>query len=135
MNESEGKYNRIFQVNGKNIVIRGGGYVDDMMMRLSKENEKAAVKYAKHMNLNTLRMEAPHGSDYLYNLCDEEGILVMVGWCCCSTWEQWDKWNPHIAHVAEESWKDQIIRLRNHPSVFTWLYGSDLHPPEDVEKN
>jgi exo-1,4-beta-D-glucosaminidase len=59
----------------------------------------------------------------------------MVGWCCCSTWEQWDKWNPHIAHVAGENWKDQIIRLRNHPSVFTWLYGSDLYPPEDVERN
>jgi len=57
----------------------------------------------------------------------------MVGWCCCSSWERWKNWTPHIADVAEESWKDQIVHLRNHPSVFTWLYGSDNYPPPEVE--
>lgn len=128
------KRTRLFQVNGKNILIRGGGYVEDMMLRPSKKNVEAAVRYAKHMNLNTLRMEGTRGPDYLYDLCDEEGILVMVGWCCCSTWERWKEWTPQTAQIAEESWRDQIVRLRNHPSVFTWLYGSDNYPPADIEK-
>ncbi len=135
MNHFDGnKVTRVFQINGKNIVIRGGGYVEDMMLRTSKRDIDVALRYAKHMNLNALRMEAPRGPDYLFDRCDEEGILLMVGWCCCSTWEQWPRWDKHTADIAEESWKDLILRLRNHPSVFTWLYGSDRFPPPQVEK-
>ena len=134
MNNFDDKHTKVFQVNGKNIVIRGGGYVQDMMLRPSNERIDADLMYAKHMNLNTLRMEAPRGSDYLFERCDEEGILLMVGWCCCSSFEQWKKWTPHTADIAELSWKDQIVHLRNHPSVFTWLYGSDNFPPAEVEK-
>lgn len=134
MNDFDGKKTRVFQVNGKNIVIRGGGYVEDMMLRPSERRIDQDIMYARHMGLNALRMEAPRGSDYLFDKCDEEGILLMVGWCCCSTWENWNKWTPHITDIAGESWKDQIIRLRNHPSVFDWLYGSDNFPPANVEK-
>jgi exo-1,4-beta-D-glucosaminidase len=134
MNDFDKQHTKVFQINGKNIVIRGGGYVQDLMLRSSNERVDADLMYAKHMNLNALRMEAPRGSDYLLERCDEEGILVMVGWCCCSAWEGWKKWTPHTGNVAEASWKDLIVHLRNHPSVLTWLYGSDNFPPADVEK-
>ena len=134
MNDFDKQHTKVFQVNGKNIVIRGGGYVQDLMLRPSNERIDADLMYAKHMNLNALRMEAPRGSDYLFERCDEEGILLMVGWCCCSAWEGWKNWTPHTGDVAEASWKDLIIHLRNHPAVFTWLYGSDNFPPAEVEK-
>jgi exo-1,4-beta-D-glucosaminidase len=134
MNNFDKKHTKVFQINGKNILIKGGGYVEDMMLRPSDERIDADIAYAKHMGLNALRLEAPRGSDYLFQKCDEEGILLMVGWCCCSSWEQWKKWTPHVAMIAQKSWEDQIIRLRNHPSVFTWLMGSDNHPTEDVER-
>jgi exo-1,4-beta-D-glucosaminidase len=134
MNNFDGKHTKVFQVNGKNIVIRGGGYVQDMMLRPSNDRVDTDIAYAKHMGLNALRMEAPRGSDYLFEKCDEEGILLMVGWCCCSSWEQWKRWTPNVESVAQKSWTDQILHLRNHPSVFTWLYGSDNFPPENVEK-
>ena len=134
MNNFDGKHTRVFQVNGKNIVIRGGGYVQDMMLRPSDKRVDTDLMYAKHMGLNALRMEAPRGSDYLFDRCDEEGIMLIVGWCCCSSWEQWKTWTPHIADIAELSWRDQIVHLRNHPSVFDWLYGSDNFPPAEVEK-
>ena len=134
MNYFDKKVTRVFQINGRNLVIRGGGYVEDMMLRPSDRRIDIDLMYLKHMGLNALRMEAPRGSDYIFNKCDEEGILVMVGWCCCSTWENWNKWTPHITDVAEQSWTDQITRLRNHPSVFDWLYGSDNFPPANVEK-
>jgi len=108
--------------------------VQDLMLRPSNERIDADLLYAKHMNLNTLRMEAPRGSDYLFERCDEEGILLMVGWCCCSSWEGWKNWTSHTGDVAEASWKDLIVHLRNHPSIFTWLYGSDNFPPAEVEK-
>jgi len=134
MNNFDDHHTKVFQVNGQNIVIRGGGYVQDLMLRPSNERTDADIAYAKHMNLNALRMEAPRGSDYMFERCDEEGILLMVGWCCCSSWERWRNWTPHTGDVAELSWKDQIVHLRNHPSVFTWLYGSDYFPPPEVEK-
>ncbi len=134
MNDFDGKHTRVFQVNGKDIVIRGGGYVEDMMLRPSDERIDTDIQYAKHMGLNTLRLEAPRGSDYLFEKCDEEGILLIVGWCCCSSWEEWEKWTPDLEVIAQKSWNDQILRLRNHPSVFNWLYGSDMHPSESVER-
>jgi len=134
MEQFDGKRTRVFQINGRNIVIRGGGYVEDMMLRPDRKRIEADIRYAKHMNLNALRMEAPRGPDDIFEICDEEGILLMVGWCCCSSWERWNRWTPHIAHIAEESWKDQIVRLRNHPSVFNWLYGSDGPPPGQYEQ-
>jgi exo-1,4-beta-D-glucosaminidase len=134
MNEFDSLRTKVFQVNGKNIVIRGGGYVEDMMLRPSKDRVDADLRYLKFMNLNALRMEAPRGSDYLFERCDEEGILVMVGWCCGLAFESWDKWTPRTADIAELSWHDQITNLRSHPSVFTWLYGSDNFPPEDIER-
>lgn len=134
MNEFDSLRTKVFQVNGKNIVIRGGGYVQDMMLRPSNERVDADLRYLKFMNLNALRMEAPRGSDYLFERCDEEGILVMVGWCCGLAFESWDKWTSRTADVAEISWHDQVTHLRAHPSVFTWLYGSDNFPPEEMER-
>jgi exo-1,4-beta-D-glucosaminidase len=134
MNNFDGKHTRVFQINGKNIVIRGGGYVQDMMLRPSDKRVDIDILYAKYMGLNALRMEAPRGSDHLFEKCDEEGIMLIVGWCCCSAWERWKNWTPHTADIAEKSWKDQIVHLRNHPSIFNWLYGSDNFPPADVEK-
>ena len=134
MNNFDKKRTRVFQINGKNIVIRGGGYVEDLMLRPSEKRIDTDISYLKHMGLNALRMEGPRGSDYLFEKCDEEGVLVMVGWCCCSSWERWKTWTPNIESIAQKSWTDLIVRLRNHPSVFDWLYGSDNYPPENVEK-
>ena len=134
MNKFDSSRTKVFQVNGKNIVIRGGGYVEDMMLRPSNERVVTDLLYLKHMNLNALRMEAPRGSDYLFERCDEEGILIMVGWCCGYPFESWNDWTAHTADIAEASWHDQVVNLRAHPSVFTWLYGSDNFPPEEIER-
>lgn len=134
MNKFDGKYTRVFQINGQNIVIKGGGYVEDLMLRPDNNRIDTDILYAKHMGLNALRLEAPRGPDYLFEKCDEEGIMLIVGWCCCSSWERWKNWTPHVADIAELSWRDQIVRLRNYSSVFNWLYGSDGPPPADIEK-
>jgi exo-1,4-beta-D-glucosaminidase len=134
MNNFRSKPTRVFQINGQNIVIRGGGYVEDLLLRPSNERIDTDIAYAKHMGLNALRMEAPRGPDYIFEKCDEEGIMLMVGWCCCSSWEEWEKWNSHVETIAQKSLMDQVTRLRNHPSVFTWLTGSDNIPSPEVEK-
>jgi exo-1,4-beta-D-glucosaminidase len=57
----------------------------------------------------------------------------MPGWCCCDHWERWSRWDWRDYKVAKESLNDQSRRLRQHPSVFVWLDGSDNPPPPDVE--
>src|SRR5206468_4015866 len=65
---------------------------------------------------------------------DSLGVLVMTGWVCCSAWEQWARWGPEQHAVAAASLRDQIRRLRGHPSALVWLNGSDNPPPADVER-
>ena len=58
----------------------------------------------------------------------------MPGWCCCDQWEMWDKWTAEDYTVGPHSLRDQLVRLRKHPSVFVWLNGSDKPPIADVER-
>ena len=67
-------------------------------------------------------------------MADHQGILVMAGWCCCDFWERWPRWKPVDFEIAQQSLRDQIYRLRSHPSIVMWLNGSDNPPPPDVEQ-
>src|SRR5262249_16686119 len=78
--------------------------------------------------------EGKFESDAFFDLADEMGILVMIGWCCCDQWETWDKWDDEDHRVAVLSLADQARRLRNHPSILVWLNGSDGPPPPPVQK-
>jgi exo-1,4-beta-D-glucosaminidase len=135
---------RGYKLNGKKILIRGGGWVDNLLLDNTYENLVTQVQYAKHMNLNTLRFEGFWGStEDIYNLCDENGILLMVGISCHWEWESYigkktDNYGSinskaDIIHVSA-LWKDQIKWLRNHPSIFVWLYGSDKYPRPEMER-
>jgi exo-1,4-beta-D-glucosaminidase len=86
------------------------------------------------MGLNTVRLEGKIETDHFLDYADRNGILVMAGWCCCDHWEKWDKWKPQDRIVSAESQRDQLYRLRRHPSVFVWLNASDIPPPADIEK-
>ncbi len=121
-------------INGKRILIRGGDWTENMMMETSPIEEEAAIRYAKNMNLNTLRLESFWGSDYFFDLADKYGIMIFNGLNCCSIWEEWDRWNEQTADVAVSSLQDQVIRLRNHPSIVNWVLGSDNYPPEEIER-
>ena len=83
---------RVFQINGKNILIRGAGYSFDMLLRSSPERQLAELKYVRDMNLNTIRFEGKIEDDHFFDLMDEMGILGMPGWCCCDQWEKWPLW-------------------------------------------
>lgn len=136
---------RAYRLNGKKILIKGGGWTDPMLLNATPEYERAGIDYAVHMNLNAIRMEGFWGSDeHLYDLCDEKGILLMVGFSCQWEWKgifggnYEDKYGcivtPEQIDIAAKSWNDQLTWLRNHPSIFLWLYGSDKWPRPELEK-
>jgi exo-1,4-beta-D-glucosaminidase len=132
--ESTPKGGRLFRVNGRRILIRGGGWAPDMFFRPQPERQDAQLRYALDMRLNTIRLEGNYENDRFFQRTDSLGLLVMTGWVCCDAWEEWKKWGPEQYAVAAASLRDQIRRVRGHPSVFVWLNGSDNPPPADVEK-
>jgi exo-1,4-beta-D-glucosaminidase len=67
----------------------------------------------------------------------------MAGWSC-----QWE-WEDYLGKACDEFggvktaedielvanyWRDQIVWLRNHPSIFVWMAGSDMIPRPALEK-
>jgi exo-1,4-beta-D-glucosaminidase len=125
---------RLFKVNGKNILIRGGGWTPDMMMRETPERLADEFRYVRDLGLNTVRLEGKLETEEFYEMADRQGILVMAGWCCCDFWEHWGNWKDEDFKIAKSSLRDQMYRLRSHPSLVMWLNGSDNPPPPDVEE-
>jgi exo-1,4-beta-D-glucosaminidase len=124
-----------FRINHRDILIRGGGWNPDLFYREPRERLRQELAYVKHMHLNTIRLEGKLGSEEMFDLADEMGILIMPGWQCCDFWQHWDKWTAKDYEIANASLYSQISRLRSHPSVFVWLNGSDETPPPQVEKD
>ncbi len=136
---------RGFKINGKKILIRGGGWVDRLLLDDTRESILSQLEYVRDMNLNTIRLEGFWGNNQtLYNLCDSLGILVMAGWSCHWEWEDYlgiacsEKYGgiqkPADVDMMSSAWQDQVIWLRNHPSVFAWLGGSDCIPNPQLEQ-
>ena len=124
---------RVFFINGKKLLIRGGGWAMDLMMQKSRERMEDEFRYVQGMGLNTIGLEGMFETDDFFDLADQKGILIMPG-ISCSLWETWPKWQKEQVDVAEQSVRSQILRLRSHPSILVWLNGSDNPPPPDIEK-
>ena len=136
---------RGFILNGKKILIRGAGWTDDIYLRDTPESNRLQLEYVRDMNMNTVRLEGFWGtSQNLYDLCDEMGLLILVGWSC--HWE----WADYLGSPCDElyggilskenidliakSFEDQVMWLRYHPSIIGWFVGSDMLPKPELEK-
>ncbi len=124
--------NRVFLVNGKRILIRGGGWAPDLMLREQPARTLDELRYVRDLGLNTIRLEGKLQPDRFYRETDRLGLLVMPGWMCCDRWQRTGAWTAEDRTVARASMLDQAVVMRNHPSVFTFMIGSDTVPPPDV---
>lgn len=125
---------KLLKVNGKPVLVRGGGWTPDMMLRVSEARREAEFRYVKEMGMNTIRLEGKLEDEAFFERADRDGILIMAGWCCCDAWEHWNKWGDENRKVSGAALRDQLLRMRSHPSVLVWLNGSDNPPPADREQ-
>jgi exo-1,4-beta-D-glucosaminidase len=134
-----------FKINGRKVLIKAAGWTDDLFLADTLESIDAQLKYVKHINLNSIRLEGIWGKDHtLYDLCDKYGILMMVGWSCHWEHEQYlgkpvdDRYggvtSSEDIDLISKSWQDQVIRLRNHPSIYVWAVASDKVPKPELEQ-
>lgn len=135
---------RGFILNGKKVLIKGAGWTDDIFLRNPDSRNALEVSYVKDMNLNAIRFENIWGtSQNVYDECDRQGVLALVGWSCHWEWEVYTgKPNDRNGCISSEedmdliseSWRDQILWLRNHPSIICWYGASDMLPRPALEQ-
>ncbi len=125
---------RLFRINGKPLLIRGGGWTMDLLLREDSRRLRDELDYVQDMGLNTIRLEGRPETSEFYEETDRRGILVLAGWSCCDFWEQWQNWTTETHAIAAASLRDQMHRLRGHASMLAWMNGSDNQPPPEQEQ-
>jgi exo-1,4-beta-D-glucosaminidase len=138
---------RAFLLNGRKVMINGGGWTDDIFMQDTPESYRQQMIMIHDMGLNTIRMEGFWGTcDQAFSICDSLGLMIMAGWSC-----QWE-WNadlhsgvqnehssipdtPEMKRLLTLSLRDQVLALRQHPSIICWFIGSDKCPYTSWEQS
>ena len=135
---------RQFYLNGRPVLIKAGGWTDDLFMQDTPEDYEEQVKMTLDMGLNCIRFENIWCKDEtVYDLCDSLGVLALVGWSCQWEWEDYCGLketrgygcinDPRSEAFAVRYFRDQVVRLRNHPALIGWLTGSDRIPNQRLE--
>lgn len=136
---------RGFTLNGRRVLVRGGGWVDDIFMRDTPQSYLRQLEMVRDMNLNAIRMENIWGnSDDVFNQCDSLGIMVMPGWTCHWEWEEYlgkpcdetygGMTTESDVRLMAEYLNDQVLWLRRHPAIICWMVGSDCLPTSALEQ-
>ena len=136
---------RRFTLNGQPVLLRGAGWTDDIYLRDTPETNRLQLEYVRDMNMNTVRLEGFWGtSQNLYDLCDELGLMILVGWSCHWEWEDYlgspcdERFGgintPEKIELIARSFEDQVMWLRYHPSIIGWFVGSDMLPKPELER-
>jgi exo-1,4-beta-D-glucosaminidase len=128
-----------FFINGKPVLIRGGGWAPDMFLREIPGRMEAEFSYVRNMGLNAIRSEGKLEDQHFYDLADRFGLMILPGWECCDKWESAAKtggepWDDADMQIAQASMASEARLLRNHPSVIGFLIGSDNAPPPAIAK-
>ena len=139
--------NKGFTLNGVPMKIKGVCVHDDagcLGVAIPVGVWERRLLLLKEMGCNSIRMSHnPHATE-LYDLCDKLGILVMD-----EAFDEWEggknKWvqgrnfgppslqgyNEVFAEWHERDLRDQILKNRNHPSIFMWSIGNEIDYPND----
>ncbi len=115
------------KLNGVRVFMKGANIIptDNFVPRSNAEIYKKLVQEAKNSHMNMLRVwgGGVYGSDDFYELCDKNGILVWQDLMFAGSPYPADP--IFLKNVAAEI-EDQVIRLRNHPSLALWCGNNEI---------
>jgi beta-mannosidase len=117
-----------FVVNGVPFFAKGANWIpaDCFATRLTKEILRRYVQDAVSANMNALRFWGGgyYEDDALYDLCDEMGICIWLDFKFgCTTYPAFDP--AFLENVTQEA-RDNIRRLRHHPSIAVWCGNNEI---------
>ena len=126
-----------FSLNGKPMKIKGVCDHHDLGALGSAINTRALerqLQILKAMGCNAIRTSHNPPAPELLMLCDKMGFIVMDE--AFDMWEQAKRKYDYHLYFKEWHTRDleaQILRDRNHPSVFIWSIGNEI--PEQTNAN
>jgi beta-galactosidase len=119
-----------FSLNGKPLKILGVCNHHDLGCLGAAINIRALerqLELLKDMGCNAIRTSHNPPAPELLDLCDKMGFIVMD-----EAFDMWKKQkNDFDYHLVWDEWhkrdlEDQVLRDRNHPSVFIWSIGNEI---------
>jgi beta-mannosidase len=116
-----------FQVNGIPVFMKGANYIplDHFTPRVTEDQYRALFRDVVDANMNMIRIWGGgiYEEDLFYDLADEEGILIWQDFMFANGMYPGD--SAFLANVREEA-RDQVRRLRNHPSLALWCGNNEM---------
>ena len=116
-----------FEINGEPVFVKGANYIpsDNFPSRIKQDKYIKIIKDAVNSNMNMLRVWGGgiYEKEEFYKLCDEYGILVWQDFMFACNFYPGD--SLFVENVKQEA-KEQIIRLRNHPSIALWCGNNEI---------
>ena len=119
-----------FILNNKQVKIKGVCLHHDLGPLGTAVNTRAIerqLQIMKDMGVNGIRTAHNPPAPELLDLCDQMGFIVMD-----ESFDIWEKSKTTFDYGNQwEAWhkkdlKDQILRDRNHPSIFMWSVGNEV---------
>lgn len=140
-----------FFLNNISTKLKGVCIHDDagaLGVAVPKEVWVRRLQILKDAGVNALRLSHNPHADYLYDLCDKMGFLVMDE--AFDEWEigknKWvsgwnvgtpskDGYHEYFKEWADRDLRDMVLRDRNHPSIIFWSIGNEIDYPNDPYSN
>ena len=116
-----------FNINGIPTFMKGANYIpqDLFLPRVSPNDYEKLIMKAKKAHFNMIRVWGGgiYESDYFYDLCDKHGILIWQDFMFAGSMYPIDK---AFTETVLEEVSDNVIRLRNHPSIAIWCGNNEI---------
>lgn len=109
-------------LNGVPIAAKGTNAMPLELMptRLSEKAYKVMIQDVRKANMNIIRMNGigRYEEDIMYDLCDENGILIWQDFMFAG--KNYPLESESFENTIQKEATAQLIRLRNHPSIAVW---------------
>lgn len=117
-----------FELNGVAVFAKGANYIpnDNFLPRVTQADYEKVIADAKNANMNMLRVWGGgiYENDIFYDLCDKNGIMVWQDFMfACSMYPG----NKEFLESIKKEAEDNVIRLRNHPSIAVWCGNNEIN--------
>ncbi len=127
--------------NGVKVFAMGADYIpeDQIVPRVTQERSRALLESCKAANYNFIRVWGGgwYPDETFFDWCDENGLIVWEDFMfACSAYLL----TPEFEQTVRAEIRDNIIRLRNHPSLGLWCGNNEIeaawedwHLPDDPQ--
>ncbi len=116
-----------FRVNGRPVFIKGANYVpqDNFLPSVTPGRYEHLLQSAIDANMNMVRVWGGgiYENDLFYELCDQKGLLVWQDFIFSGAMYPVD--SSFLENVREEA-KENVARLRHHPSLALWCGNDEI---------